>query len=84
MSKTDVKTAPSHYRNNSITPTDVIDSWKLNFYLGNTIKYICRAGKKSSETASDDLEKALWYLVRHITESDAVADRAVQFAKEEL
>lgn len=84
MSKKDIKTAPAHYREMNLSPTDVIDDWKLNFYLGNTIKYICRAGKKSGETASDDLEKALWYLGREITGSNAVADRLVKFVKEEL
>ena len=84
MSKKDIKTAPAHYRASTVSPTDVIDDWNLNFYLGNTIKYVCRAGKKTGESVSDDLEKALWYLVRDMTGSNAIADRLVQFAKDEI
>lgn len=42
----------------------VILAWELNFCLGNTVKYICRAGKKGDTL--EDLEKALWYLQREI------------------
>jgi hypothetical protein len=39
---------------------DIIDSFKLNFNLGNSIKYILRADKKGNK--KQDLEKALWYI----------------------
>lgn len=42
---------------------DVIDQFvDGDFYLGNVLKYVCRAGKKSKETKRQDLEKALHYI----------------------
>lgn len=58
------KTNPSHYRNVSIEPIDVIESWGLGFHLGNTLKYIKRAGLKEGQTYDDDIRKAIWYLER--------------------
>jgi len=43
----------------------VIEAWDLNFHLGNVVKYISRAGKKSEDLVGD-LEKARWYLDREI------------------
>lgn len=44
----------------------VLEAWDvLDFCLGNTIKYIARAGKKSKNRV-EDLKKALWYLDRRI------------------
>lgn len=59
-------TAPhaSHYRNLKPEPITVIESWKLNFNLGNVIKYVSRADYKG--TKKQDLEKAMWYLQREI------------------
>jgi hypothetical protein len=44
----------------------VIDAWDLGFSLGNTIKYISRAGKKHKDKELQDLKKAAWYLQHHI------------------
>tara|TARA_R110001583_G_scaffold97083_2_gene241800 strand:- start:2897 stop:3130 length:234 start_codon:yes stop_codon:yes gene_type:complete len=57
---------PSHYggKNNTYEAIKVIDAWDLNFNLGNTIKYISRAGKKID--IIEDLEKASWYLNREL------------------
>jgi len=59
---------PSHYGggDNPFEAIKVIEAWQLDFCLGNTIKYISRAGKKSKDTEIQDLEKALWYLQRKI------------------
>jgi len=38
----------------------------LGFSLGNTVKYISRAGKKGKDKELEDLRKALWYLQHHI------------------
>ena len=54
---------PSHY-NQGIEPIDIIESWDLNFSLGNAIKYILRAPYKNNEL--EDLEKAKWYHERAI------------------
>ena len=54
---------PQHY-GKGIEPIDIIESWELNFSLGNAIKYILRAPYKNNEL--EDLEKAKWYLEREI------------------
>jgi hypothetical protein len=57
---------PAHYggEDNPYEAIKVIEAWKLNFNLGNAVKYICRAGKKGAQL--EDLEKARWYLDREI------------------
>ncbi len=59
---------PNHYggETNVYEAIKVIEAWNLDFHLGNTIKYISRAGKKSPDKEIEDLEKALWYLSRKI------------------
>ena len=58
---------PDHYMKDSgFEVIDVIDAWKLDFELGNAVKYIARAGKKNPEKTKEDLEKALWYIGRKI------------------
>ncbi len=59
---------PQHYggKNNEYEAIKVIDAWDLGFSLGNTIKYISRAGKKRKDTEIEDLLKAEWYLQHHI------------------
>lgn len=60
---------PDHYqfgKNNEYEAIKVIDAWNLGFALGNTVKYISRAGKKDPDKEIQDLEKALWYLQHHI------------------
>ena len=55
---------PSHYNMGKYEAIDVIEGWQLNFNLGNTVKYISRAGHK--DDIVQDLKKALWYLEREI------------------
>ncbi len=59
---------PAHYggKDNPYEAIKVIEAWKLGFCLGNTVKYIARAGKKSAQTELEDMEKARWYLDRQI------------------
>ena len=59
---------PNHYggKNNEYESIKVIDAWQLGFSLGNTVKYISRAGKKGKDKELEDLRKALWYLEHHI------------------
>lgn len=52
---------PKHY-NHDIQPWDAIEAWRLDFWEGNAVKYICRAGKKEGNTAVQDYEKAITYL----------------------
>ena len=59
---------PQHYggQDNPYEAIKVIDAWDLGFSLGNTVKYISRAGKKGKDKELEDLRKALWYLQHHI------------------
>ena len=56
---------PQHYAGLTIEPIDVIEAWNLGFHLGNTVKYIVRAGHKTPD-ALVDLKKGRWYLDRKI------------------
>lgn len=49
----------------------VIEAWGLDFCLGNTVKYISRAGKKDPAKEVEDLKKARWYLDRRIKQIEA-------------
>lgn len=59
---------PFHYggQNNPYEVIKVIEALDMDFHLGNTFKYIARAGKKVSDKEIQDLKKALWYLERKI------------------
>lgn len=57
---------PSHYASSSVEVIDAIEAWELGFCLGNTVKYVARAGKKDPAKTVEDLEKARWYLNREI------------------
>ena len=55
---------PPHYKVGGIETIDFIEAKKLNYNLGNVIKYITRADYKGSR--NEDLKKALWYLNREL------------------
>jgi hypothetical protein len=59
---------PPHYggADNVYEAIKVIDAWGLGFALGNAVKYIARAGKKSGAPTLEDLKKARWYLDHEI------------------
>jgi len=59
---------PAHYggEDNPFEAIKVIDAWGLGFSLGNTVKYIARAGKKDPSKELEDLKKAQWYLEHKI------------------
>ncbi len=70
---------PAHYggADNPYEAIKVIEAWELGFHLGNTIKYLARAGKKNGRML-EDLRKARWYLDRAIERmerADRGADR---------
>lgn len=58
----DVVKRPSHYCSGGIQPKDFIRSNDLNFFRGNVIKYVTRAGKKDKGKEIEDLLKARQYL----------------------
>jgi len=64
--KNDPVNHPSHYTSGKIEVIDFIEDQKLGYHLGNSVKYIARAGKKDPNTEVEDLEKAMWYLARRI------------------
>jgi hypothetical protein len=53
-----------HYRGTAIQPWDIIDDHGLDYYRGNALKYLLRAGKKGS--AVQDLRKAIHYIEKCI------------------
>jgi hypothetical protein len=57
---------PPHYggQDDHYECIKVIEAWGLGFHLGNSVKYISRAGKKGD--ALLDLKKARWYIDREI------------------
>lgn len=63
---------PEHYTHSKIEPIEVIEAWDLGFCLGNTVKYICRAGRKEDNSEAQDLKKAAWYLNRRLIQLGAV------------
>ena len=54
---------PDYYggKDNPYEAIKIIEAYDLNFSLGNVIKYVLRAGKKS-DSAIEDLEKAARYI----------------------
>ena len=89
---------PQHYggEHNVYEAIKVIDAWGLGFCLGNTVKYISRAGKKldgdsnvlSRHTVQrsklQDLKKARWYLdheIQQLEQQMAAGSRLAETAE---
>jgi hypothetical protein len=67
MVKHDPINNPSHYAAGRKYETiEVIEDWDLSYRLGNSVKYISRAGRKDPAKTVEDLKKARWYLDREI------------------
>ena len=63
----DAVSHPSHYNVGKIEVIDFIEDKKLNFNLGNAVKYIARCQYKVGGTKRiEDLEKAVWYIQHQI------------------
>ena len=60
----DLVNQPPHYTAGGIETIDFIEAKKLNYNLGNVIKYLTRADHKGNKL--EDLRKAQWYLSREI------------------
>jgi hypothetical protein len=65
MTQHDPINNPSHYTDGGYETIDFIEKMQLGYHLGNAVKYISRAGKKTSDPI-EDLNKAMWYLDRLI------------------
>lgn len=65
---------PGYYggKDNPYEVFKVLEAWDLDkdFYLGNVIKYLARAGKKDSTKYKEDLQKAVVYLQKRIESLD--------------
>lgn len=57
--------SPAHYKIGGIETIDFIEAKRLNYNLGNVVKYITRADHKANRL--EDLQKAAWYLSREIS-----------------
>lgn len=53
---------PAHYNIGKIEVIDAINEWRLDFDLGNVVKYVARAGHKDPTKTVEDLKKARFYL----------------------
>jgi prolyl-tRNA editing enzyme YbaK/EbsC (Cys-tRNA(Pro) deacylase) len=57
--------SPSHYKVGGIETIDFIEAKKLDYHLGNVVKYISRADHKDEKL--ENLKKAQWYLNRAVS-----------------
>lgn len=64
VSNVDLVNNPPHYTVGGVETIDFIEAKKLNYNLGNAVKYITRADHKGNRI--EDLRKAKWYLEREI------------------
>lgn len=51
-----------HYRSMPMSPFQIIDAFGLDFYGGNALKYLLRAGRKPGTDRVEELKKARHYL----------------------
>jgi hypothetical protein len=61
----DLVNHPAHYKVGGIETIDFIEAKKLNYNIGNVVKYLTRADHKGNR--KQDLEKAKWYLERELS-----------------
>ena len=62
---------PAHYTDGGIETLDFILAKRLDFLLGQVVKYVSRAGKKDPAKELEDLQKAQFYLNRKIEQIGA-------------
>ena len=76
ISENDSVNHPTHYTDGKYEVIDFIESqgWQDNFYIGNAIKYLSRAGKKDPAKKQEDINKAIWYLKRSIEHCSKVTN----------
>lgn len=71
MAQADMVNSPAHYTDGGIETIDFIeakldDEQFFGYCLGNSLKYLSRAGKKGDWR--EDLKKARWYINRALGE----------------
>jgi len=57
---------PAHYNTGKIEVGEFIQDQDLNFYSGNAVKYICRAGKKPGNSEVQDLKKGIQCMLNRV------------------
>tara|TARA_Y100000996_G_scaffold403356_1_gene376248 strand:+ start:432 stop:707 length:276 start_codon:yes stop_codon:yes gene_type:complete len=62
--------SPSYYTRGTLEVWDFIREQDLNYFLGNAIKYICRAGYKDCRI--EDIQKAITYLEKELAHVTAI------------
>ncbi len=60
------KYSPAHYQRGVIEVWDFVADQGLDYFSGNIVKYLCRAGHKAHEEELDDLRKAKAYIDKRI------------------
>ncbi|CAM3292035.1 DUF3310 domain-containing protein [Vagococcus fessus] len=68
---------PDYYASGEIETKDFIRDKELNFFLGNVVKYVVRAGKKDKDKLVEDLKIARNYLdfeIEHVEKQEEVND----------
>ena len=63
---TDNINRPEHYSSHPSGIECIQIAEHHDFLIGNAIKYLWRAGIKSTDTEIQDLKKAIWYIERKI------------------
>lgn len=70
----DTEPRPGYYggKDNTYEVFKALEAWGLDkdFYLGNVVKYVVRAGKKNPGAYKEDLQKAMVYLQKRIDSLD--------------
>lgn len=74
MTVSDPVNHPPHYTAHPSGVECIQITEHMNFCCGNAVKYIWRADLKGN--ATEDLEKARWYLDREINRRKALVDAA--------
>ena len=64
---------PAHYT--AYSPEVIVVTERLDFCEGNVVKYLARAGRKSSSSEQQDLDKARWYMRRIAYDKDGIFNR---------
>ena len=72
----DIVKRAAHYNQHKIEVIEIIDDYKLNFNLGNAVKYILRAPYKGVQI--QDLKKAAQYLEFEINRLETGSSRRIE------
>lgn len=76
--KDDMVNHPPHYTSHPSGVECITITEHMNFNIGNAVKYLWRADEKGD--ASQNLEKARWYIDREIQRRKVAAMREGQYA----